>query len=268
MKAYIVLAEDGLLIAAAGLASSLPDGAIEIERVDLPRVPALAMWNPKTRRIEPRPQMPPPVFDGWTATGEDLPPGAELVAIDPATDMVVARAFAEGGRASLALDQAGALAVEVRGPTPWRASEIRVPPDVLADSRRRSQLRYRSAAAIMEINTAVGRRRKDFVTDIPAQQMLYLEKRAEAQRYLALPIEPRGLADFPLIAAEVGITAATPWQLAQLWLNQSAMLVAVAARLETLRLGTIAAIEAATSVEEIEALVAAFYARKAEGVMP
>lgn len=106
--------------------------------------------------------------------------------------------------------------------------------------------------------------RRRFITSIAGQEMIYLEKRAEALRYLAAVPEPRTLSDYPLLAAEVGITAPTAWQLAQVWANQAAMLVAVAASLERLRLGAIKALEEATTETEIETALSRFRQQLAE----
>lgn len=114
--------------------------------------------------------------------------------------------------------------------------------------------------AIALVNTRVGERRAALITTLPGQQMLYLRKEDEARAYVALAEEPTTLADYPLIAAEVGITAETPWQLAQLWLAMSALWKSTAAQLEGLRMSTIGAIGAATTAAEIDAAVAAFTA--------
>lgn len=120
------------------------------------------------------------------------------------------------------------------------------------------------AAAVSWVNGEIGQRRHRYVTVIEGQEMIYLEKRAEALRYLAAVPEPRTLGDYPLLAAEVGITAPTAWQLAQVWANQAAMLVAVAASLERLRLGTIKALEEATTETEIETALSLFRQQLAE----
>lgn len=75
--------------------------------------------------------------------------------------------------------------------------------------------------------------------------MIYLAKEAEAIRWLGSDPAPADPADFPLIAAEIGITAETADQLAQLWVNLGHLRRGLAAQIETARLGTIKAINEA-----------------------
>lgn len=110
--------------------------------------------------------------------------------------------------------------------------------------------------AVTAINAAVGSKRQNFITEIPGQQMIYQAKEVEARAYAALDPEPEGLEDFPLIAAEIGITAPTAWELAQVWLNMGAMWRVTAATLEHIRLTAIAAVGNAGSAAEIEQVVA------------
>lgn len=111
---------------------------------------------------------------------------------------------------------------------------------------------------IAAINNAIGVIRSKFITVIPAQDMLYQAKEAEAKAYLtdADPV----VADYPFIHAEIGITGQDAWQVAQVYVNQAMILRQVAAQLETVRLGHIAMVEAATDVEAIDAALLAFEA--------
>ncbi|WP_287994585.1 hypothetical protein [Acidiphilium sp.] len=109
--------------------------------------------------------------------------------------------------------------------------------------------------AINRINQLADSVRRMFITPIIGQEMVYLEKESEARVYLALDPEPVDLSGFPFIAAEVGVTAATPQQVAQLYLNLGAQWRVVGSMLENVRLGSIAAIEAATTLAQISAAV-------------
>lgn len=111
------------------------------------------------------------------------------------------------------------------------------------------------ARAISDINAGADAVRRRYVTTITGQDMLYLRKEAEARGYIADP-DPV-LEHYPLIAAEVGITAPSAWEVAQTYLNMSALWIQAAAQLETARLGAIAAIEVAESTEDLDAIVAA-----------
>lgn len=119
------------------------------------------------------------------------------------------------------------------------------------------------AAAIGRINAAAGELRKTFITSIPGQEMLYLAKENEARLYIADPAPD--MADYPLIAAEIGpgLTAPDAGQLAQLWLNMGHQWRQVAAQIETARLGAVYAVEAAPDEATIAAIEAAY-----QGALP
>jgi hypothetical protein len=63
------------------------------------------------------------------------------------------------------------------------------------------------------------------------------------------------------LQAEVGVTAETPEQLCQVWLNLASGWVVIAAMIENLRFTASAGIAAATTPAEIAAVMAAFSAR-------
>lgn len=111
------------------------------------------------------------------------------------------------------------------------------------------------ADAVAAINQRAGAVRALFVTDITAQQMIYLAKEAEARAYLAAT--PADLGQYPLIAAEVGITADTALALAQLWVGTANQWRALAANIEGIRMSHIKmlghpelTVEAAASVRD------------------
>lgn len=118
-------------------------------------------------------------------------------------------------------------------------------------ARLSADLATAKAAAIAAVNLRIGNQRAAYITVAPGQEMIYQRKEAEAREYLSFLAEPATLTEFPLIAAEVGITAPTAAQVAQVWLNMAAAWVAVAAALETARMTQIGQIESAQSVEEI-----------------
>ena len=90
-----------------------------------------------------------------------------------------------------------------------------------------------------------------FITVLPGQDLIYQAKEAEARAWIADPAPDP--ANYPLLVAEIGITAPDAAQLAQLWLNMATLWRQAAAGLEALRLTVGAAVEAATTVEEVEA---------------
>lgn len=110
--------------------------------------------------------------------------------------------------------------------------------------------------AIERINAVIGEARKKIITAIPGQEMIYMRKEEEGKRYLTLQTDPENLNDFPLIKAEIGITAPTAYQIAQIWVFMSSVLVSTAAYMESVRLGSIDKVNVATSFDEIEDAVA------------
>ena len=113
-------------------------------------------------------------------------------------------------------------------------------------------------AAVDRINRAAGAVRRLYITDIPGQEALYLMKETEARAWLAEG-EPNP-ADYPLIAAEIGITAPTGDEVAQVYLNLAAIYIQAAAQLEHARLGHIAMAETAATPEAADAAADAFEA--------
>lgn len=124
---------------------------------------------------------------------------------------------------------------------------------ITAEARASAALEAAKAEARVTLAAAVTAARATLITDLPGQSMIYLAKEAEAARWAADPAPD--LADYPLIAAEIGITAPDGASLAQIWLNLAALWRSAAADLEALRRTTRAAIDAATTVEEVEAAV-------------
>lgn len=107
------------------------------------------------------------------------------------------------------------------------------------------------ASARVQLTAAISAARVAMITDLPGQDMIYLAKEAEARAWVADP-EPDS-ADYPLLSAEAGITAPDADALAQLWLNLAALWRAAAAQLEALRMAVGSAIDAAATVEDVEA---------------
>lgn len=112
------------------------------------------------------------------------------------------------------------------------------------------------ATAIARINAASGLARQQFITTCPGQDMIYIAKEREALAYLAAPTAD--LTAYPLLAAEIGVTAPTAWDLAQVWANVSVYWRGVAARIEGVRMRAIAAIEAAADPKAVTAALATF----------
>ena len=113
------------------------------------------------------------------------------------------------------------------------------------------------AQAAGTVNRIVGQARLRLITDLPGQDMVYLQKRAEAQAYLTADPEPADLADFPFIAGELGITGQTPAQVAQVFANRAWLWRQAGAAFEAIRVGALGAVAAAVTRAEVEAAVTA-----------
>ena len=112
------------------------------------------------------------------------------------------------------------------------------------------------AAAISEINAAAGLARQKFITTCPGQEMIYIAKEREALAFLAAPTVD--LAAYPLLAAEVGVTAPTPWELAQIWANVAVYWRGLAGQIEGARMRAIAQVEVSREPATVTATVRRF----------
>ena len=189
-----------------------------------------------------------------TATGEIVQSGWGTPPALPGTAVVAG----QHDGATRYIDADGNPRALPAKPGPWarwsRAGWIdpRTPDDLAAE---RALARQQAVAAI---NAAAGAIRRLHVTDIPGQAALYLMKEAEARGWVAAADpDPSG---FPLIAAEIRITAPTGDEVAQVHLNLAALDRQAAARLERLRLGHIARAETAADVAAAEAAARMFVA--------
>lgn len=105
--------------------------------------------------------------------------------------------------------------------------------------------------AVAWANHAVGEKRTEFITSIPGQEMIYQAKEAEARAYLddAAP----DMDNYPLLEAEIGVTASSASELAALWIQMGKQWRDIAAVLECARLTAVNAIRAASDMDGIEA---------------
>jgi hypothetical protein len=148
------------------------------------------------------------------------------------------------------------------------AWELRVDIDAVAlegpaerAAREAAVLAAARAAAVTRINARTDATRRRFYTAIAGQDALYLEKRAEALAYIREAEqsgEPATLEDYPLLANEVGVTAPTPWQLAQIWLHLSEAFKAIGGATERPRQIAMNAIAEAPTEDALWAIEASF----------
>jgi hypothetical protein len=114
------------------------------------------------------------------------------------------------------------------------------------------ELEQRKADTIKEVNAKIGAVREEYITPIPGQEMIYSDKEEEAIAFNAIIPRPTDLSEFPFLDAEIGITAPSAQELADLWIQMAADWRTIGPLLEQLRLGTIEAVRAATTAAEIE----------------
>jgi hypothetical protein len=119
-----------------------------------------------------------------------------------------------------------------------------------------AELAQAKAAARAEVTGQIAALRAAQVTDLPGQEMIYLAKEAEARAWL-MAADP-DLADFPLIAAEIGITGQDAAQVAQVWINLAALWRGMAAALEPLRLTANAGLDQAETPGAVADVLASF----------
>lgn len=111
----------------------------------------------------------------------------------------------------------------------------------------------RQDEAKAQAGRAVATARLRYITDLPAQGLIYSEKEAEAKAYLSADPEPASLDAFPWIKREVGVTGSTAYEVAQVFSNMAALWRNVGPEIEGLRLEATAAISAAGSEPEVNA---------------
>lgn len=109
-------------------------------------------------------------------------------------------------------------------------------------------------AAIREITAIRGAARLAYITDIPGQDMLYMAKMEEAREYIAAT-DPDP-ADYPLIASEVGVTAPTADEVAQVFLNLNALWRYAAGQIDAACFQAEGAVMVAPDAATITAIVA------------
>jgi hypothetical protein len=92
----------------------------------------------------------------------------------------------------------------------------------------------------------------------PGKHQIYADKRQEAERYLTaaqggtLP----DLAQFPYLSAEIGVSAETAIDLAELWIYMDSQWKMVAALIEQISIGAKAQVKVAADPAEIRSIVA------------
>lgn len=129
----------------------------------------------------------------------------------------------------------------------WR--DLRTVEQKAADLDRARQ------AAIAAVNQWAGKQRMQFITDVAGQDMIYTAKEAEAIRWVLEQPDKSDMTEYPFIAAEIGVLAATPLEVAQIWINMAHIWRQEAARTEAIRVKANADIRAAETEDAIEVII-------------
>jgi len=109
--------------------------------------------------------------------------------------------------------------------------------------------------ALVAVDIAAGEARRRYITDVPGQQAVYITKLAEAQAYLAGILDGAPtLAAGPYIVAEAAARGITHQQQAELVTGLAEQWIGVLGpAIEAARMGGKLAVEAAETIEAIEA---------------
>ncbi len=105
-----------------------------------------------------------------------------------------------------------------------------------------------------EIDLGAGSVRGGVITAVRGQSETYMAKEAEARAYEADPLPD--MANYPMIAAEVGITGADTDAVAAAIITKASEWKILAAAIEAVRLGKKQEVDACTTVAEVYAVEA------------
>jgi hypothetical protein len=251
MPTFAFLDDDGYPTTAGMHPTAIPAGAVPLGHPDdLTRLPALRWQN---GRWTLRPVLPAPVINGGDLWFDGLPDAAQITLNDAITGDPVRVPARIAGTVSVTLTK-GSWHLRITAPNPWMDYEALIDIDGGSPQRALDALANARRAARARVNERAGQARLALVTDISGQTAIYQAKEAEARAYLAAGA-PDDLHDYPAIAAEIGITAPTAYQLAQIWLFMAAQFRMAAAASEHARLSALAAVDAAPSIEALEAIL-------------
>jgi len=125
-------------------------------------------------------------------------------------------------------------------------------PEIVAFLNPQSSLEGVKSKLKADVDASAEAARLKYITPGAGQAMTYQQKTEEARRYIAT--ESPALSDFPMISAEVGITADTPAGVCAVILDAYAQWQQLGAAFEAIRLGAKKAIDAAETVADAQAV--------------
>lgn len=216
----------------------------------------LSVVMPDGSVLGAKPQDPPGLWVRFTPQGipgwfgPEPVEGAEFVTAVPLETLITHRR-----------DEAGAWVPR----TPVKPEE---PTEAKREAARQAALAEAKLQALARVTAAVQSVRLRLITPLAGQDAIYTEKQAEAVRYLSTSPEPATLDAFPFLRAEVGITAPSARDLAQVWLNMAHLFALVGSATEGARKATEAALAVARDEEAVAQAEAAFSAALAALALP
>ena len=135
--------------------------------------------------------------------------------------------------------------------------DLRAPHQILHD------LADAQGRAIQQINRIRGETRQRFITSIPGQDMVYMEKERSARAWMAefqaTGVEPPSEA-YPAISAEIGLTGETAFQVAYIYIHKSEEWRQLSPIIERVSIKYLNLTEKLHTVEELDALSAQYQA--------
>jgi len=137
---------------------------------------------------------------------------------------------------------------------PWTAEEIAEREAEIAREEAKRIPRAK-AAAVERIDADAEAARQRFLSPGAAKAAVYLQKQAEAARYASDPSP--AIDDYPLIKARMAATGQTAAQVADEWLARAAAWTTIAAEIERQSDLAKAAVNAAATLADVEAALAA-----------
>lgn len=136
----------------------------------------------------------------------------------------------------------------------WRDLALSFPTEDEIAQVRADELARARTEAVARVNTRVEAFRSRFAT--PGQSEIYAIKQQQAQSLVLNWFEPVDLSPWPTIVAEVGITAPTAWEVAQIILHQAALSKAALIASEAPRQAALAAIAGAEDPDDLPPIFA------------
>lgn len=178
-----------------------------------------------------------------------------FVIYEKATGRVLGYVEAPFGKAAdFETAENGALLVDSLPPDGMKVSGgalVPEAPEDFADAR----LERAKFDARVRGRQAVDQARRAFISDFPGQSMIYADKEKEAIAYLAADPEPDDLTGFYWLPKEVGVTAPTAYELAQIWVNMAALWRSVGPEIEGLRMAFQNDLSAANTTASADAAI-------------